>query len=429
VNSIEDRLSAAAHAAASTVADGSAPPLRLPERGSPRWLRSPRPGSPRSAGPRRRMVLAPVAAAVAVAAVVVAAVAVRSDAGPDHGKNGGQSAARLAHAAPPNFVALAHVGRYGPARARTAVAVVGDTVTGRILARVAVPAPYNAFVAVSGAANDRTFVLAAQRLPAPPARRLTALADPPTRFYQLTIRSGHRSVLTALPVPVLPAGSFDAYDAIALSPDGTRLAVQLSPPTAHTRDSIRVYDLATGSHQTWYLPRNLTSASPGINSPSWVAGDRFLAVWVYTRKPRSCTAGCVRLLDTAAPQGNVLAASTIIFRPAKLHRLVGWSNLLATPDGSQLVIAGMAGKKLGSGYYEYFLPVVYDFAARSGRVTSRITGQRGVNLFPMWVSANATVLILARPNADLIGSVSAAIYGRKGTFEVRLPGQTLDVAW
>ena len=162
MNSLEDRLRAATHAAAGTVAEGSAAPLRLPEPGS--RVRLP--------GPRGRAMtwLAPIAAAAAVAAVVATGVAVRGDANLGNRPNPAQSASRLSHVAPRYFVALAHGGQ-ARTQIRTADAAVGSTATGRIIARVAVPKPYNAFVAVSGARDDRTFVLAAQELPAPPAAR------------------------------------------------------------------------------------------------------------------------------------------------------------------------------------------------------------------------------------------------------------------
>ena len=236
-------------------------------------------------------------------------------------------------------------------------------------------------------------------------------------------------MLTALPLPVLPVGYFTEYDSIALSPDGTRLAVELFAARPQSPVGVRVYDLADGSYRTWYLPGDDESAVPGVSSPSWVAGSRFLAILAYSSKPRSCTAGCVQLLDTTTSGGNVMAASRTICRTAALHRLVSWSTVLVTPDGSQVLIAGMAGKPLRSGAYEFYLPVVYDFSVRSGHLRWHLAGQSGEDLFPLWVSANARFFILSRPNPDRIASISAAIYGPRGTFGVRLPAQTLNVAW
>ena len=71
MNTIEDRLRAAAQAAAGTVAPGSAPPLRLPDRPARRFG-VPRP--PHRGGWRRWA--APLAAAASVIAVVAASLAI-----------------------------------------------------------------------------------------------------------------------------------------------------------------------------------------------------------------------------------------------------------------------------------------------------------------------------------------------------------------
>ena len=362
-------------------------------------------------------------------AIVATTVAVRSDVNLGNHPSTGESASPSSHGAPRYFVALAHTGQ-ARTQIRTADAVVANTATGRIIARVAVPKPYNAFVAVSGAEDDRTFVLAAQELTAQSARSQLNTGSA-TRFYQLRISTAGqpRAVLTALPLPVLPAGNFSEFGSIALSPDGTRLAVQLFAAEYRSPYGVRVYDVANGSYRTWILAHDDASASPSINSPSWVAGGKFLAILVYSNKPRGCTAGCVQLLDTTTSGGNVMAASRTIFRTAKLHRLVSWSTVLVTPDGSQTLIAGMAGKKLRSGIEEFYLPVVYDFSTPSGDVRWHFAGQSGQNLYPLWTSAKARFFVLTRPNADRIGSVSAAIYGPHGIFQVKLPAQTLNVAW
>jgi hypothetical protein len=366
-----------------------------------------------------------------VAAIVATTVAVRSDAPLGNGPNAGSSATELAHVAPPYFVALAHVG-HAAGQIRTADAVVGSTVTGRIIATIAVPKPYNAFVAVSAAADDRTFVLAAQKLPAPPpAPQPAPSTSPATRFYQLRINPAgrHPAVLSALPLPVLPAGNFTMDDSIALSPDGSKLAVQLFPGQCHNPSGVRVYDLAHGGSRTWLLPRGDASGCPGVNSPSWAADGRSLVLLISSSKPHGCIAGCVQLLDTTTSGGNLMADSKTIFRTTKVHRLVSWSNVLVTPDGSHILIAGMAGKMLTNGMSEFYLPVVYDFTTQSGQVGPPFIGQRDENLFPLWVTANARFFILSRPNPDAIGSVSAAIYGPRGKFKVRLPAQTLNAAW
>ncbi len=151
VMSTEERLRAAARAAADTVAPGSAPPLRLPD--------DPAASPQRGSWPGRRhwvRALTPLAAAAAVAAAVIASLTLTR--GVPAPRGGGQSPARP--------VALHGVPRYYVTLTSTAMpsqAVIGDTATGAVVTTVKPPRPYRTFDFVSGAAGDRTFVLAAQR--------------------------------------------------------------------------------------------------------------------------------------------------------------------------------------------------------------------------------------------------------------------------
>ena len=93
-----------------------------------------------------------------------------------------------------------------------------------MLATVAVPRPYGDFTAVAAAADDRTFVLdaekgkvvAPQKNPAPAARFFVLHLDPasPTAAGQVRLQ--------ALPASYIPAGT--AWRAMALSANGTSLA-------------------------------------------------------------------------------------------------------------------------------------------------------------------------------------------------------------
>lgn len=135
-------------------------------------------------------------------------------------------------ALPRYYVALTFTGPRGCCGAGLAApqtdAVVRATATGRALAAVVPPLPYGTFVGVSTAADDRTFVLAAQELsPYPPVNQ-GKLPVPATRFFLLRFDPGRgdpgaTATLTPLPIPVVPAGT-EVSD-FALSPDGSRLAL------------------------------------------------------------------------------------------------------------------------------------------------------------------------------------------------------------
>src|SRR5262249_17742172 len=159
-NQLEERLAAALRDTGEEISPHSVPPLRL--HGARRRITLPR-------LPRRWMAwLTPLAAAAAVAAVVATSLAISAPFHGHTGNNGPTGASRWPgpplgpRAAlpkrPPSF------GELPPQEliyARTAL--VRSTVTGRVLTTVSPPRPYKIFTFVSGTADDRTFVLAAQR--------------------------------------------------------------------------------------------------------------------------------------------------------------------------------------------------------------------------------------------------------------------------
>ena len=157
MNLIEDRIRAAARAAAETVAPYSVPPLELPAE------------HPRADGWRRRWLVPAAAAAAVVIVIAVTAVTVgpgtrtRAPASaPGGAVTGpmlpGPSLASYVSAGtiPPYFVAVAFTGK---ATQSPAVAVVHDTVSGRALATIRPSIRGGTIVGVSAAGDDRTFVL------------------------------------------------------------------------------------------------------------------------------------------------------------------------------------------------------------------------------------------------------------------------------
>ncbi len=410
MNSIEDRLTEATHAAASAVRDGSAPPLRLPETAfhPPRIL----------AG--RRPLMAPLAAGITVAVLAVTAFAVRDAVTSDRSQATSAVAGAVA-AIPPYFVAIA--GGQGNE------ALVTSSVSGKVVARVAVPKPDNAFVAISAAADDRTFVLAAQKLepvksgpgpqPVPQA--------PATRFFRLRIDPGgrHPAVLKKLGIPGIPAGGFSLPGSIALSPSGTRLAVQINDPHLRQQPTgIKVFDLTTGKSGTWYVPLRLATASPALSSPVWDAGDRYLAVMVATKSNR-CRLSCVELLDTSRP--GVFPPKPL-FHTTAIPAYVDWNTLLVSPDGSRLVLAGLAGKKYKHGVSIFATPVLYDISSKTGRIQSHLRKRSGGSLNPLWTNPDTGLLIIARPESDNL-HITAHVYHQGKRIPLPLPPHTTLAAW
>jgi hypothetical protein len=389
--STEDRLRAAAQAAASTVAPGSAPPLHLPTE----------PGrAPARLTPTRRRgwrwAAAPLAAAAAVLAVLAASLALAHSAPGDRPAPPGRT---LLAGIPAYYVAL--IGKIPlPANASRQYAVVRATATGKVLATIRPPAPYHTIEYVTAAADDRTFVLAAGRGKITHHDGATTIHDSPVKFFLLKLSpTGHVARLTALPIPAQQQPS-----AISLAPDGRRLAVA----TNHVRDrqwadaTIGVFSLPDGHVRTWVWPRQARFLNLDVTNQqlmSWTADGRVLAFEQWLRSNEQ-----VRLLDTSAP-GTDLRASTLALtfshqadsgqstRGRAVDALEGY-NALITPDGTK-IIAGTATVTKHPATYDGHFTV---FSAKTGSALRELhqsvrRASYGGPQDVQWVSPSGSALI------------------------------------
>lgn len=361
---IEDRLSAAVYAAAATVADDSAPPLRLT--GQPVRIRIPH--RPARRGSRWSAFLAPVAAATAVIAVVGVWLAV--------GTAGSKPTAPSRRTAedvlgpdgvPRYYVALIPAGKASSddlVRSRFQ-AVVIDTVSGAVLARAAAaPGHYNTFVAVTGAADDRTFVLAAERTP--------RSGQSPITFFRATYDPGRRRItLATLPVPAIPAGT--QLDGLALSPGGTRLAVSTGS-SAH----ISIYSMATGAVSVWRQPHSTQTAydlsfdgAGGLSYYQALSG-----IW---------------LLNSNTAGGSLSSDSRLVARPPQRYRIL--PDALITPDGRTIVAAllRVSGRRIPSGWFA-------TYSAATGKLTQVLWPTRTLSEGVLWTSPSGRVLVVFAPS-------------------------------
>jgi len=221
---------------------------------------------------------------------------------------------------------------------------VDSTVTGRVLATIAAPRPYQIFTWVSAAADDRTFVLAAQRYwpiasgqaGIPAENRDTTT---PTVFFKLAFNPAtHTAKLARLAVPETIQSAQLA--GMTVSPDGTRLALDL-------RRSIQVVTLATGTIRSWAWQGGgwIGNFKPFGQVFSWTAHGTTLAFQQW--EPGG--PADIRLLDTTAP-GTSLASSKIILTFPNGGAF--GMNTLLTPNGTRIVTATPQG--------------ITEFSARSG---------------------------------------------------------------
>jgi hypothetical protein len=335
---LQDKLRAALRETADEI-PAQAPPLRLSPQ--PRASRDGRNASWRAwAMPlaAAALVLAAVGASLAVAGSLTHQPATRPQAGP-----GGVPAyyvALITTAKPQSDVA----NDLDSSALAYSAAELRSTRTGAVLARITPPRPYVSFTGVTGAADDRTFVLSAQGpepsvVPPFPAQRFFLLRIDPAA------RAGARTTLTALPAGYVPAG-YGIHD-MALSPDGTHLAAGLGPGLGYA-EKLEVFDLATGTRRAWST-RTCAECAPNGGGMVWFGVNPDAVSWTADSQHVSFIWGnTVRLLDTRAAGSDILTDSkTVATWTGGVTGLNQWRGAIITPDGRTVLgIEQLAGMNL-----------------------------------------------------------------------------------
>jgi hypothetical protein len=170
-------------------------------------------------------------------------------------------------------------------------AVVTDWVTGASLGQISPPGG-KCFEQVMGAADDRTFLLAAYNC------NLAGGAW----FYELRLKaSGHPTPLIPISLPRSVASS-SAW--LALAPDGRHLAYAPAARGRPNQASITVIDLMTGQKRIW-------SGAGRVTTLTWAGSSTldFGLAWNSAARPTFQPA--VRALDTTAAGRSLLAARVL----------------------------------------------------------------------------------------------------------------------
>ncbi len=252
----EERLADALDAAARGLREDTLRPLVMPER-----------------RPHRPAWLAPVAAAAALLLVIGLGVALARQT-PGSGRGGGQLAG--VPAAPHSYYVQDDLNQDRP--------VVRSTTTGAVTAVVPVPrAPQAPGYNMIASANNGTFFVIAF-VPGLKGQRLYR--------FQVT-SSGQVRGFSAVPGGLLGGRNWEA-DAIAASPDGSRVAVSFSftgppkgcgqgslpkcPPLTAYRDFIDVVSTATGAKTVWRSRMSKLGPAFSVGSLSWTADGLELVV-------------------------------------------------------------------------------------------------------------------------------------------------------
>jgi hypothetical protein len=379
MNTLEDRVRAAARAAAGTVADGSAPPLKLPPPGR-------RPGL-RGWGGRHPWIVSLAAAAAVIALIVASIFAARAVVPGARRPAAGPPTAPLPHLAdglPAYFLEYSMQDQISGGEPRTAnsppipsrlrsheTLQVVATATGKVAATATLPGYVTAIAASRGA-----FFAAVVR-------------DNKARFYEIRLNDG-RTATTVTELPIRPDTAPLAF--MAVSPDGTKLAYStfVVHGVSGQVQNLVVASTTDGSQREWRTPAQDSQGS--ISSMTWLTDGRMLAFnwidWADTPPARS-----LRLLDTAAPGSNLMQAPAVL--PSVYEARPFEDDSALSPNGQ--VVVGSASGSAASRAPEDSLVA---FSAATGQETvlyrASINGPHGHGCYspPLWIShAGSAVLV------------------------------------
>jgi hypothetical protein len=307
-----NRLTDAMIAAADTLHEDTLRPLVMPAR-------------------RRRLPvwLTAVAAAAAVLLVIGSAAALSGrKAGPDR-------PAASAVIAPHRYYVETELGD---------AAVVRATATGAVTATVPLPYRLNTDPPVV-AAGGRMFYVAA-----------FARGARGQRIYRFRLtRAGHVSGFSPLPGGLLGAGQM--ADSMAVSPDGSMVAVGVADTIGHNppSDQLVVINAATGAKSVW----RGGVVRPGfkwfkVASLSWTGDGNELVVlgqWsrvdsgFYSEADPAGRIADVRGLDPASGGGRVNGGRLLLSQSARFPYI---AQALISPDGSTITAMVLKGAAIGS---------------------------------------------------------------------------------
>ena len=326
----EERLTDALDAAARGLREDTLRPLVMPE--------------PR---PHRPAWLAPVAAAAALLVVVGLGVAVARQL-PGSGR--GRQLPGVP-TAPHGYYVQDDLNQDRP--------VVRSTATGAVTASVPVPrAPHAPGYNLMASADNGTFFVIAF-VPGLKGQRLYR--------FQVT-SSGLVSGFSAVPGGLLGRPNWEA-DAIAASPDGSRVAVSFSfmgppkgcgqaklpkcPPVTAYRDYIDVVNTATGAKSVWQGGMSKLRASFSVGNLSWTSDGRLVVLGTWCRTGgdgETCGGPKQRTAEVWAvhpgTHGGHLDQGHLLLREQGRYPLI--EQAVISPDGSVITAVMLTGPVVGT---------------------------------------------------------------------------------
>jgi hypothetical protein len=348
----------------------------------------------RSAAPGRirrrrslRLLVAPVAAAAAVIGVVATAVAIGTGGQP------GLSAPAPGHGLPPYYVLITtSPRRFG------LETLIGDTRTGATLATVHPPAGYWFIEAAPGAGNDSFLLLA------------NSHHRGSLQLFLLRFRpADRRTSLTRLPItaPIYTGG-------LAMSPNGTEVAVASGTNTGKVPSELSIYKLSGRLIRRWQEPGRVPAVRGRPARPSndwqmicllqempclsWGASGYLAFTWF---DGTNAAVEGIRLIPAAARSGSLLGASRLI-----VPFTTAWSNgFVMSGDGA--TIATEVGNSDST---------IEEIATATGKVTAQYRPTRRISFGPVfwsnWTGSELVVGVFPRRGRSWPGIFGTLTHGR-----------------
>jgi hypothetical protein len=355
----------------------------------------------------------PVAAAAVVIAATVASILATT--GNPHSKAGATGAPppSLSGRVPPYYVWITP----GSPGNTPSEAVVRQTVTGAVLGTIKAAAAGGTVVAVTGAADDRTFVLDEQKWASPSGGQQQYEWH---HFYLLRLAAdGRPAGVTRLPINY---GDGWGVTGLALSPDGTKLAIAIQPysPNGYNLTELKVYSVPTGAVlRTWDANGIIGPNPDDPEALSWTSDQKTLA-FLWAGKGTSAqgewllnlSLGGKNLLDDSREAVSLGNASS----GTAPSGLACQQDLIITPDGSAVICGAVVLADLvqnprtaESAYLEY--------SPASGTVTRTlakwtVTNAGALALDVLWSNPSGSVLIGEIPTTGngAVGMITAGAF-------------------
>jgi hypothetical protein len=383
MNSIEDRLAAAARAVADVVPDGSAPPLRLPV-------------SPARSRRNLPRLLTPFAAAAAIVAIsITTAVVIRAGSGAGRSIAAGVGVGTWTPGPVPRIPAALertlprfYLTQWRPTHKKALRTAIAELRTGATIA-IRPPQGYQ-FFDWAAAVGDRTFALAAMQMPPrqPGNEALTFRSQ--IRLYLVDVDSSNRQVTVTEP----HIAAMTNLVALALSPSGSEVAVaQVSNIVSHPVSRIRIYSRTGELLRQWQSPGFASYGYVGEQDFSWASNGDLAFSWESTISGGGAETG-VWMLDSNAPSGSLLGHARLAV-PQNVPDGFLAAQSFALPKGGTRIATGIQRRRPRP---EPAIDVTYEFdqfSASTGKLITKITPDLRFYSDVLWSNESGSEQIVA----------------------------------